>query len=262
MSRPPGTTSPATRTPAPPAAPGATARRRLATIGALVVAAVAVATGPASAHTEVQAQNARALAENVTLDFHAASESDASGITKLEVILPEGLTPADIRFDEGPKGWTYATTSRGYTVSGPELAVGADAEFSVTVRQLPDAEQLVFKTLQSYADGQIDRWIELEDTGEDGDGHGHPAPTLKLAPAAPGATPIAPTPSPTPTPTEAPAASPSPSTSASTEQTAADATADDGDGGLSTGAVAGIAAAVLVVLGAGAWWLRRRGSGA
>ncbi|MET8828997.1 DUF1775 domain-containing protein [Streptomyces sp. NPDC004610] len=248
MSRPTDPTSPSLRTTA----------RRLTTLGATLVAAVAVAAGPAFAHTEVQAQNARALAENVTLDFHAASESDASGITELEVILPEGLTPADITFDKGPEDWKYATTSRGYTVSGPELAVGADAEFSVTVRQLPDAEELVFKTLQSYADGQIDRWIELEDTGEDG-GHGHPAPTLKLAPAAAGATPIPATPTPA-SPSPSPGtAEPTPSVTASPEQAAAET--DAGDDGMSTGAVIGIAAAVLVVLGAGAWWLRRRGTG-
>ncbi|MEV7287709.1 DUF1775 domain-containing protein [Streptomyces sp. NPDC093252] len=249
MSRPTDPTTPPHRTTA----------RRLTTLGATLVAAVAVATGPAFAHTEVEAQNARALAENVTLDFHAASESDTSGISKLEVILPEGLTPADITFDKGPEGWSYAATSRGYTVSGPELAVGADAAFSVTVRQLPDAEELVFKTLQSYADGQIDRWIELEDTGEDG-GHGHPAPTLKLAPAAAGATPIPASPAASPSPSTDPStAEPAPSVTASPEQAAADT--DAGDDGMSTGAVIGIAAAVLVALGGGAWWLRRRGTG-
>jgi hypothetical protein len=69
--------------------------------------------------------------------------------------------------------------------------VGEDAEYVVTVRQLPDAKKLVFKTLQSYSDGRVDRWIELEDPAEDGHGHGdgHPEPHLELKPAAPGAKP-------------------------------------------------------------------------
>ena len=50
---------------------------------------------------------------------------------------------------KGPDGWKLAPTSRGYTVSGPKLAVGEDAEYVVTVRQLPDAKSLVFKTLQT-----------------------------------------------------------------------------------------------------------------
>ncbi|MFE4665477.1 DUF1775 domain-containing protein [Streptomyces sp. NPDC056716] len=236
----------------------ARAARRLSTVSAVLVAAVALTAGPAFAHTEVEAENAQALAQNVTLDFHAASESDAAGITELEVILPEGLVPADISYDKGPEGWKYAATSRGYTVSGPELAVGADAEFSVTVRQLPDAAELVFKTLQTYSDGQIDRWIELEDTGDDGDGHGYPAPTLKLAPAAPGASPLAPSPSAEPT-TPAPS-SPTPAETPEPSPEQAAAETDAGDDGLSTGAVIGIAAAVLVVLGAGVWWFRGRGS--
>ncbi|MGW2717784.1 DUF1775 domain-containing protein [Streptomyces sp. NPDC001492] len=36
-----------------------------------------------------------------------------------------------------------------------------NAEYSVVVKQLPDAEELAFKTLQTYGDGHTDRWIEL-----------------------------------------------------------------------------------------------------
>ncbi|MEV7862413.1 hypothetical protein AB0O86_27210 [Streptomyces hirsutus] len=54
----------------------------------------------------------------------------------------------------------------------------------------------MFKTLQTYGDGRIDRWIGLDDSGDNGHGHGHPtpAPALDLAPAEPGATPISPSP--------------------------------------------------------------------
>ncbi len=215
-----------------------------------LAAAVALATaGPAAAHTEVEADGARALEKNVALTFTAESESSSAGISKLEVILPQGITPQDITYKKGPKGWKLAPTGRGYTVSGPKLAVGEDAQYVVTVRQLPDAETLVFKTLQSYSDGQVDRWIELEDEDE-GDGHGHPAPRLELKPAAPGAASVSPTPTATPTPT--------PSTSSTSAEPAADDT-DGDDEGMPLAVPLGIGAAVLVAGGAVWWWRSRRG---
>ncbi|MER7480217.1 DUF1775 domain-containing protein [Streptomyces sp. NPDC126510] len=232
--------------------------RRLTTVSAVLVAGV-VAAGPAYAHTEVEAKGARALAQNVTLDFHAASESSSAGITKLEVVLPKGIIPADITYDQGPKGWKFGTTSRGYTVSGPELAVGEDAEFSVTVRQLPEAEELVFKTLQTYSDGHVDRWIDVDDSGDDGHGHGNPAPTLELGPAEPGATPVSP--SPTDEATTAAPSSDAPSEPSAAAATPSAKQADDGaDDGMAPAAWAGIGAAVLLALGGGVWWIKRRGT--
>ncbi|MGF0173418.1 DUF1775 domain-containing protein [Streptomyces sp. Marseille-Q5077] len=237
--------------------------RRLRRTGALTAVAFAVSVtfaGPAAAHTEVEAEGARALDQNVALTFTAESESASAGISKLEVILPEGIAPADITFKEGPKGWKFAPTSRGYTVSGAELGVGEDAEYVVTVRQLPDAESLVFKTLQSYSDGKVDRWIELEEeSGGDGHGHGHPAPHLDLKAAAPGAKAVSPTPAEEPT-TEEPS-TPTPSTAPSSPSAQAAADDTEGDDGMPVALPIGIGAAV-VVLGAGAWWLRSRRGGA
>ncbi|WP_328437742.1 DUF1775 domain-containing protein [Streptomyces sp. NBC_00444] len=235
-----------------------TLARSLRRTGALTAFAFAVAVavaGPAAAHAHVEAEGARALDQNVELTFSAASESTSAGIAKLEVILPKGITPGDITYKEGPEGWKFAPTSRGYTVAGPKLAVGKDAEHVVTVRQLPDAEELVFKTLQSYDDGRVDRWIELE---EPADGHshddGHPAPLLELKPAAPGAQLVSPSPSPTEEPTTA-AGESTTGTSAPSAEPAANST--DGDDGMSVAVPIGIGAAVLL-LGGGAWWLRSR----
>lgn len=237
--------------------------RRLTTVSAVVVAGVVAIAGPAYAHTEVEADDARALAQNVTLDFHAASESSSAGITRLEVVLPKGITPADVTYEQGPKGWKFDTTGRGYTVSGAKLAVGEDAEFSVTVRQLPDAKELAFKTLQTYSDGRIDRWIDLDDSGDDGHGHGHPAPTLKLGPAEPGAKAVSP--SPTGEATTAAPSSGSPSEQSDSTGTPSAQQADDeadgkGDGAMPPAAWAGIGAGVLLALGGGVWWFKRRGT--
>jgi uncharacterized protein YcnI len=221
-----------------------TARRLFVVTGAVLAASVAFAV-PASAHVEVEAEGAAALAENVTLNFTAESESDKAGITKLEVILPEGIAPADITYKEGPTGWKPATTDRGYAVSGPAVAVGKDAAYSVTVRQLPDAESLAFKTLQSYSDGQLDRWIELEKSSDGG--HGSPAPILELKPAAPGAKPVSPIPTAEPT-TAAPSRA-TPTTQGDKSRDKADE--EKSDGGSSPALPIAIGVAVLAALAGG-----------
>ncbi|MEU5195649.1 DUF1775 domain-containing protein [Streptomyces scabiei] len=238
--------------------------RNLRLVGALSAAAFAVTVataGPAAAHAEVEADGARALGQNVELTFSAESESASAGITKLEVILPKGITAQDLTYGEGPENWKFAPTERGYTVSGPKLAVGEDVEYVVTVRQLPDAKALVFKTLQTYSDGKVDRWIELDDEAEgDGHGHGHPAPRLELKAAAPGAKPVSP--SPTPEPTTAAATTATPADEPAAEKTSAQPAAADtkDDDGMPMSVPLGIGAAVLV-LGGGAWWLRSRRGG-
>lgn len=163
--------------------------------------------------------------QNVTLSFVAESESASAGITKLRVILPKGLAPGDITYKEGPKDWKFTAGDDGYTVAGPAVPAGEDAEYAVNVRQLPDAKSLPFKTLQSYSDGRIDRWIELEKSADGG--HAASAPVLTRKSAESGAEPVSPSAEPTtPAPT-----TPAPTPSAAAETTTAasvDEKADDG----------------------------------
>ncbi|MER7577679.1 DUF1775 domain-containing protein [Streptomyces sp. NPDC126514] len=219
-------------------------------------AAVVLTAVPAAAHVEVEADKAQALAENVEVTFFAESESASAGITQLRVILPEGIAPADVTYKEGPEGWKFTANDDGYTVKGPAVKVGEDAEHSVVVRQLPDAEELAFKTLQSYSDGKVDRWIELGESSGDGHGHGNEVPVLKLKAAAPGAQVV----SPSPTESQSPSASPTPTAAetAASPSPQADATGKDADSGLSAGAWTGIIAAVVVVAGAVLFLVRRR----
>ncbi|MFF3617348.1 DUF1775 domain-containing protein [Streptomyces sp. NPDC002580] len=222
--------------------------RRLALTTAVTATAVLFAAGSAFAHVEVESDKAQALAENVEVSFDAESESGTAGITKIRVVLPEGIASADVTYGEGPKGWKFTVADDGYTVEGPAVKAGVNAEYSIVVKQLPDAKELAFKTLQTYSDGRIDRWIDL---GEDADA---PAPVLKLKAAAAGAKPVSPSPSET-------TASPSP-TAEETEPTASPAVQAEkksDDGGLSTGAWAGIALAVAVVAGGVVMLVRRRG---
>ncbi|MFF4426856.1 DUF1775 domain-containing protein [Streptomyces sp. NPDC001549] len=230
---------------------------------ALVV--LGVAAGPAAAHAEVTASDPRALAENVTLSFTSEAESDTAGIAELKVVLPKGITPDAVTLKDAPKEWKLTATPDGYAIGGPALATGTDAEYSITVRQLPDEKSLAFKTLETYGDGKVSRWIEVPTSGEKVD---NPAPVLELKAAAPGAKPIAPSASPSPTPSASPSPTPSaapsvqpsaapPAPAAPAASTDAQATGEE-EAGNSTGAIVGAVAAVLLLVAAGTfWWVRR-----
>ncbi|WP_371667342.1 DUF1775 domain-containing protein [Streptomyces sp. NBC_00289] len=224
--------------------------RRLTLVTAASAIAVLLTAGPASAHVEVEAGKAQALAENVEISFDAESESDTAGVVKVRVVLPEGIAPADVTYGEGPKGWKFTAGDDGYTVGGPELKAGVNAEYSIVVKQLPDAKELTFKTLQTYSDDRVDRWIGLDEDGE------NPAPVLKLKAAAPGAKPV----SPSPGASESASAAPTPEETEPSASPAARAEEKDDDG-MSAGAWIGIGAAVVVVAG-GALYLVRRRAGA
>ncbi|WP_433203929.1 DUF1775 domain-containing protein [Dactylosporangium sp. CS-047395] len=214
-------------------------RRLVGTLTATVAvsaAVLALTAAPASAHVAVKADKAQAGATDVTITFSAEAESSKAGIASVKVALPAGIAPADVSLASGPSGWALAADADGFTVSGPALAAKKDAEYAVKVAKLPaDATELAFKTLVTYTDGKVDRWIDAAGTD-------NPAPVLKLAAAAPGAqaptsavSSVAPT-SEAATPTTAAAA---PIT------TAADAANDEAD----SSATPWIVLAVVVVVG-------------
>ncbi|MEU0068095.1 DUF1775 domain-containing protein [Streptomyces sp. NPDC006332] len=237
--------------------------RRAALTGAAALTATLALAAPAAAHAEVEADTSQALAENVTLSFVSEAESDSAGFTAMRVVLPEGIAPGDVTLDEAPKGWKLKATSDGYNVAGPALKTGVDAEYKIKVRQLPDAKEIAFKTVETYSDGEVSRWIELPSGGAEPE---QPAPVLKLKAAAPGAKPVSPSPSATESPAESEAPEPGPSATVSgataqAKDKGADTEAAEADDDSSTGVIIGGVLAVLAVVGGGAWWLvRRRGA--
>ncbi|MEV2211958.1 DUF1775 domain-containing protein [Streptomyces sp. NPDC050997] len=233
------------------------AGRRVALAGAAALTAALALASPAAAHAEVEADHAQALAKDVTLSFVSEAESASAGFRELRVVLPKGIAPTDVTLDEGPKGWKLTATDDGYTVGGPALKSGIDAEHKIKVRQLPDAKQLAFKTVETYSDGEISRWIELPTGGKEPE---QPAPVLTLKAAAPGAKPVEPSPSQSATPSAAASAPSAPSAEATKADSspAASDTAADEDDGMSSGALVGVIVVVLLVLGGGAWWLVKR----
>ncbi|MFD6230267.1 DUF1775 domain-containing protein [Streptomyces sp. NPDC060232] len=234
-------------------------RLGLAAVGSVLL--LGIAAGPAAAHAEVSASDPRALAENVTLSFTSEAESDTAGIAELRVVLPQGIVPDAVTLAEAPKDWKLTATPDGYSVGGAALATGTDAEYSITVRQLPDAESLAFKTLETYGDGKVSRWIEVPTDGRKVD---NPAPLLKLQPAAPGAKPIAASPSASPVPSaptaaSAPTAQPSSPAPSAPPASPDVPTANAADSGSGAGVIVAVVAAVVVLGGAVAFWWARRG---
>ncbi len=154
---------------------------------AVVLGIVLLATAPAAAHVEVSPGTAAAGTGDVVLTFTAESESTTAGVTALRVVLPPGVAPADVGWVSGPPGWTLRTASDGYTVSGPAVPVGREVVYAVRIRRLPPrAGQLAFRTLQTYSDGRVDRWIELPQRGASEPPN--PAPVLTVTgPVSPGA---------------------------------------------------------------------------
>ncbi|WP_328731877.1 YcnI family protein [Streptomyces caniferus] len=222
--------------------------------GALALTATLALAGTAYAHAEVTADTPRALAEDVKLTFTSEAESDSAGFTQLRIVLPKGIAPGDVSLDKGPKGWKMSTNADGYTLAGPKLPVGTDAEHTIKVRQLPDAKQLVFRTVETYSDGKLSRWIEVPHGGEEPE---QPAPVLKLKAARPGATPVKPSPSDTPSPRTTPSPKSS-SVPSSTSEASGEKNASAEKDSSSSAPLIAAAAAGLVVIGAGGWWLVRR----
>jgi uncharacterized protein YcnI len=219
---------------------------------ALVAAAVAGLTlaiaAPASAHVTVNPGTATP-GGFTKATFRVPNESDTASTTKLEINLPP-IASVSIK---PVAGWTAAPvtaklakpleahgTQIGEAITkitwtaqaGSEIKPGTFQEFDVSLGPLPESGQLVFKTLQTYSDGTVVRWIEEPTT--DGTEPERPAPVLKLV-AAPAA--------------NAPAA-------ATTTAAVAAAPADDSNSSSNGLGIAGVAAGVLALLLAAAAFVR------
>ncbi|MFD7948859.1 YcnI family protein [Streptomyces sp. NPDC059744] len=173
-----------------------TALRRAGTVAALAAAGVLTAAGVAFAHVTVHPDSYANGATDGVLTFRVPNEEDTADTTKVQVFLPTDhpvlgvlVTPQD--------GWTAkVTTTRlktpvktddgtitdavsQITWSGGRIRSGEYQDFDVAFGQLPDdTDQLGFKTLQTYSDGKVVRWIE--ETQKGAEEPENPAPVLKL----------------------------------------------------------------------------------
>lgn len=160
--------------------------RRAVCASSLVGALALAGTGLASAHVTVHAPGAAQGGYEV-LTFRVPTESATAGTTGLTVQLPD-LRSA--RTEPMP-GWSSTVhkdadsdlaTSVTWTADpGVEIGPGHFAEFRVSAGPLPKQSPVSFPAEQTYSDGTVVDWDELQ-TG-DGAEPEHPAPSLTLEPA-------------------------------------------------------------------------------
>lgn len=174
--------------------------RRLPVIGCLTAGGLVLLTaGPAFAHVSVQPGQAEKGGYS-TINFKVPNERDDSSTVKLEVNLPADHPLASVMPQPVP-GWDVKVTKSKLakpmemhgekineavtkvTWTGGKIEPGTFQQFPLSVSQLPeDADQLVFKALQTYDNKEVVRWIEEPQEGAAEPEN--PAPVLKLvAPA-------------------------------------------------------------------------------
>ncbi|MCX5036741.1 YcnI family copper-binding membrane protein [Streptomyces coelicoflavus] len=245
---------------------------RIAAAGAVSGLAVLALSAPAFAHVSVQPEGAAAKGGYAVVDFKVPNERDNASTTKLEVNFPTDHPLASVMPQPVP-GWkaevtkakpakpleshgkqiTEVVTKVTWTADGKGVEPGYFQKFPVSIGALPeDADQLVFKAIQTYSNKEVVRWIEVPQEGQEEPDT--PAPVLKLSAAE----------------DDAHGASGSDAkaddTEAAAQDTAADTSASDsgsGDGSDTTARVLGIVGIVVGAAGVAYGVLagRRRNSG-
>ncbi|MFV2022057.1 YcnI family protein [Micromonospora sp. LOL_023] len=167
--------------------PRRTLARTVALTGAAVLVGVLGLAAPAAAHITVNPPQAT-IGDYARLDFRVPNESDTASTTQVEVVMPEDAPVASVSLARVP-GWTVQVQSEPvdpplevhgaqiteavsrivWTAASPEVGVqpGEFVDFPVSLGPLPDVDQVVFKSLQTYSDGTVVRWIEVPVPGQD-----------------------------------------------------------------------------------------------
>jgi uncharacterized protein YcnI len=173
---------------------------RVSAVTAAVAALTLASAAPASAHVTVNPGTAT-KGGYTKVSFRVPNESDKADTTKVEVNLPADAPIASVSL-KPVAGWTAVTASGKLATpvktddgelteavtkitwtatAGAAVKPGQFQEFDVSLGPLPEVDRIIFKTLQTYSDGTIVRWIDEPTT--DGSEPEHPAPVLKLAAA-------------------------------------------------------------------------------
>lgn len=172
--------------------------QRGAAISAVCVLALFTLAGVASAHVTANPDTAQ-QGSYTKISFRVPNEQDNASTTQLEVDLPTDHPIASVETRAVP-GWTSTvqktkltkpiTTDDGQvteavskiTWTGGKIPPGMFEDFDVSMGPLPtDTNELVFKALQTYDNGDVVRWIDTAPPGAPEPDH--PAPVLKLTPA-------------------------------------------------------------------------------
>ncbi|MFE3761420.1 YcnI family protein [Streptomyces sp. NPDC059104] len=172
---------------------------RVSLAAALAAGAVLVLSGPAFAHVSVQPSGEAAKGGYAVINFKVPNERDNASTTQLEVNFPVDQPLTSVMPQDIP-GWTVTVekskldkplTVHGKQVNeavtkvtwtGGKIEPGKFQQFPVSVGKLPDnADQMVFKAIQTYDNNEVVRWIEESKPGAAEPQN--PAPVLKLTAA-------------------------------------------------------------------------------
>jgi uncharacterized protein YcnI len=178
--------------------------RGITAAGAVCVAALLMLAGVASAHVDID-PGAAQQGDFTKVSFRVGNERATASTTQVEINFPTGH-PIGLVSTRAVPGWTSTVqktmlatpikTEEGQvteavskiTWAGGRIPPGSFEDFDVSLGPLPtDTNELVFKALQTYDNGEVVRWIDTAPEGAPEPEH--PAPVLKLTPA--GATPAA-----------------------------------------------------------------------
>lgn len=244
----------------------------------LVVLAIA---GPASAHVTVSPNTSPKGGSDLELTFRVPNEEAQATTTQVEVDFPTDKPITGVLPEPTP-GWTVKVDNLTLTTpiktddgtvtqvvqritwSGGQLAPGQYQGFRVMLGGVPDdADSLTFKALQTYSNGDVVRWIDVQQPGQPEPDH--PAPVLTLTAAAPDGTTASSAPG---SPVSATGSAPSSATNSTGAAGASGATGATASAKSSDSTARGLGIAGIVVgalgLGAGAFGIaaaRRKGAG-
>ncbi|TJZ50268.1 DUF1775 domain-containing protein [Streptomyces piniterrae] len=175
--------------------------RRLPVIGGIAAGSVLLLAVPAFAHVSVQPDGQAEKGGIATVNFKVPNERDDASTVKLEVTLPTDH-PLAFAMPQPVPGWKVEVTKTKldkplemhgekineapskitWTADDKGVEPGQFQQFPVVLGQLPeDADQVVFKALQTYSNKEVVRWIEP--TKEGAAEPENPAPVLELAEA-------------------------------------------------------------------------------
>ncbi|WP_031080132.1 YcnI family protein [Streptomyces sp. NRRL WC-3549] len=174
---------------------------RIVLAGGVAASTVLLLAGPAAAHVSVQPQGEAAKGGYATVNFKVPNERDNASTVKVEVNFPTDHPLASVS-PQPVAGWKIEVTKSKlaeplevhgkkidkavskvtWTADGKGIEPGFFQQFPLSVGQLPeDADQLVFKALQTYSNKEVVRWIE--EPAEGGEEPESPAPVLQLTAA-------------------------------------------------------------------------------
>ncbi|MET9731742.1 YcnI family protein [Streptomyces sp. NPDC006458] len=173
---------------------------RIAAAAAVAGTTVLALASPALAHVSVQPEGKAAKGGFAVVDFKVPNERDNASTTKLEVSFPADHPLASVMPEPVP-GWdakvtkskldkplnlhgrqiTEVVSKVTWTAKNGGIKPGFFQKFPVSVGTLPeDADELVFKAIQTYSGGEVVRWIEVQEGDEEPE---NPAPVLALSAA-------------------------------------------------------------------------------